>query len=136
MNIPAAVAMIAYAFPEKEERGRAYAIYGAFGAVGNVAGFILGGVLTAKLNWRWGEYFTVPSQVSRLTLPTVFYLLAILVTPFSIAAWFILPKHENHTIKDAGKRRGIDWPGVFSLTVGLVLFVFAISSGSGSSKFI
>lgn len=57
MNIPAAVAMISVAFPDPVEKGRAYAIYGAFGAIGNVSGFVLGGVLTARLSWRWGAFF-------------------------------------------------------------------------------
>jgi len=52
-----------------------------------------------------------------------------LVIPFALASWFILPTHKNHTHEN---KQSIDWPGVFSLTVGLVLFVFAISEGSGS----
>lgn len=54
MNIPAAVAMISVAFTDPVEKGRAYAIYSAAGAVGNVLGLVLGGVLTARLSWRWG----------------------------------------------------------------------------------
>lgn len=55
MNTPTAVAMVSTTFPDPAEKSRAYAIYGAVGAVGNVSGFILGGVLTARLSWRWGK---------------------------------------------------------------------------------
>ncbi|KAJ7592828.1 major facilitator superfamily domain-containing protein [Mycena floridula] len=112
MNTPTAVAMVSTTFPNPKEQSRAYAVYGAVGAVGNVAGFVIGGVLTDRLSWRW-----------------VFYLLAIIVIPFAAASWFILPTHENHQHEE---KPTIDWPGVFSLTVGLILFVFGISEGSGS----
>ncbi|KAJ7582276.1 major facilitator superfamily domain-containing protein [Mycena floridula] len=113
MNTPTAVAMIATTFPNPKEQSRAYALYGGAGTVvGNVAGFVIGGVLTARLSWRW-----------------VFYLLGIIVIPFAIASWFILPPHENRKHEE---KPTIDWPGVFSLAVGLILFVFGISEGSGS----
>ncbi|KAJ7579811.1 major facilitator superfamily domain-containing protein [Mycena floridula] len=112
MNTPTAVAMVNITFPNPKEQSRAYAVYGAVGAVGNVAGFVIGGVLTARLSWRW-----------------VFYLLAIVVIPFAIASWFILPQHQN---REHETKPTIDWAGVFSLTTGLILFVFSISEGSGS----
>ncbi|KAF5332051.1 hypothetical protein D9758_016563 [Tetrapyrgos nigripes] len=100
MNIPSAIVMITSSFPIAAERGWAYAIYGAFGAVGN-----------CQLSWRW-----------------VFYLLAILVIPFSVLSWFILPGASAKKTQN----KSLDWPGVASLTVGLILFVFAISEGSAS----
>ncbi|KAK7453580.1 hypothetical protein VKT23_001463 [Stygiomarasmius scandens] len=113
MNIPSAVAMITTSFPDAAERGRAYAIYGAFGAIGNCLGFILGGVISSQASWRW-----------------VFYLLAILVIPFSVVSWFILPGATSS--EEKSQKKGLDWPGVASLTAGLILFVFAISEGSAS----
>lgn len=41
MTFPSALAMIMQHFPDPKEQGRALAIFGAFGAVGNVTGFIL-----------------------------------------------------------------------------------------------
>lgn len=61
----------------------------------------------------------------------MFYLLAILVIPFAAASWFILPTHTNHT---SAEKKSLDWPGVVSLTVGLILFVFAISEGSNGGE--
>ncbi|THU97275.1 MFS general substrate transporter [Dendrothele bispora CBS 962.96] len=113
MNIPSAIAMITTSFPDPVERGRAYAIYGAFGAIGNCLGFILGGVISSKASWRW-----------------VFYLLAILIIPFSLVSWFILPRVTSSEQKS--QKKGLDWPGVASLTTGLILFVFAISESSAS----
>ncbi|KAJ4482447.1 major facilitator superfamily domain-containing protein [Lentinula aciculospora] len=112
MNVPSAVAMISTSFLDHKERGRAYAIYGAFGAIGNCLDFIIGGVISSRTSWRW-----------------VFYVIAILVIPFAMVSWIILPRHINHLAKE---KKGLDWPGVFSLTVGLILFVFAISQASAA----
>ncbi|KAE9402343.1 MFS general substrate transporter [Gymnopus androsaceus JB14] len=110
MNVPSAVAMISMSFPDREERSRAYAVYGAFGAIGNCLGSIIGGVISSQTSWRW-----------------VFYVIAMLVIPFALVSWFILPTHTNHI---AEERKNLDWPGVFSLTIGLILFVFAVSQAS------
>ncbi|KAF8896032.1 major facilitator superfamily domain-containing protein [Infundibulicybe gibba] len=119
MNVPAAVAMISIYFTEKD---RAYAIYGAAGAVGNVVGLILGGVLTSTVSWRWDR-----ENSSDFVPFLVFYLLAIVTIPLSILSWFILPPYQ---VTPTSERRSIDWPGVVCLTIGLIFFVFAISEGS------
>ncbi|TFK32663.1 major facilitator superfamily domain-containing protein [Crucibulum laeve] len=102
MNVPSAMALISTYFPDADQRSRAYAIYGASGAVGNVLGVVIG----------------------------VFYLLAIAMSPLAVASWYILPAHR--TPPSTG-RKSVDWPGVFSLTAGLTLFVFAVTEGSAGS---
>jgi len=59
--------------------------------------------------------------------PAVFYLVAIIVTPFSILSFFFLPKHS---ISVSNKDRKLDWQGVLALAGGLILFVYAISEGN------
>ncbi|KAK7041511.1 hypothetical protein VNI00_009381 [Paramarasmius palmivorus] len=113
MTIPSAVSMVTTTFPDPNERGRAYAIYGAFGAVGNALGFVLGGVISSQASWRW-----------------VFYLIAIIITPFAIAAWFVLPNPKSEDKSTQGKT--LDWPGVATLTAGLVLFVYAITEAGSA----
>ncbi|THU97280.1 MFS general substrate transporter [Dendrothele bispora CBS 962.96] len=112
MNIPSAVALITMTFSETE-RGRAYSIYGASGALGGCLGLIIGGVVSSKASWRW-----------------VFYILAILVIPLAAVAWFVLP--GNAAVNEQSQKKRLDWPGVAFLTAGLILFVFAISDGSSS----
>ena len=41
LTFPSALAMIAQYFPVEKEKNRAFAVFGAFGAVGNVLGFII-----------------------------------------------------------------------------------------------
>lgn len=43
MTLPSAIAMIVTNIPEKNEQGRALAIFGAFGALGSVVGVIVVG---------------------------------------------------------------------------------------------
>ncbi|KAF4584831.1 hypothetical protein EYR40_001646 [Pleurotus pulmonarius] len=111
MNVPSSLAMIRIAYQDPVEQNHAYAWYASAGAIGNVLGFIIGGVLTARTTWRW-----------------VHYLIAIAVIPTSIVAWFILP----NPVPKTDKRRSIDLPGVLTLTAGLILFVYAISASSDS----
>ncbi|KAF8991548.1 major facilitator superfamily domain-containing protein [Cyathus striatus] len=112
MNVPSAMALISINITDPVERSRAYAIFGGVGAIGNVCGLIIGGVLTARVSWRW-----------------VFYFLAIVISPIAVLSWFVLPPHKK---PESDTPRGIDWAGVSSLTAGLILFVFAITEGSGA----
>lgn len=110
MTFPSALAMIVQYFPGKAEQSRALAIFGGFGAIGNVIGFILGGILTARTSWRW-----------------IFYLVAIIVTPFSLVSVFVLPKSSR---KAENKGRNLDWQGVVALSGGLILLVYGLTDGN------
>ncbi|GJJ08487.1 hypothetical protein Clacol_002705 [Clathrus columnatus] len=112
LTFPSALAMIVKHYPDPTEQSRALAIFGGFGAIGNVVGFVLGGIITARLTWRW-----------------IFYIAAIIVTPFSILSFFVLPKHlvnENH------RQRKLDWQGVVALAGGLILFVYGLTDGNNA----
>ena len=50
---PAALSLLTMTFPNPDERGRAFGIFGGMGAVGASAGLLAGGVLTEYLDWRW-----------------------------------------------------------------------------------
>ncbi|KIJ40340.1 hypothetical protein M422DRAFT_60599 [Sphaerobolus stellatus SS14] len=107
---PSALAMISHYFQDIRERNRAFALFGSFGAIGNVAGFIIGGVLTARVSWRW-----------------IFYLVGIVTIPFAVFGYFALPKL---TVYQSSEKRNLDWAGVIALSGGLILFVYGISAGN------
>ena len=50
---PAALSILLVTFPEGAGRNRALAAWGAVAGGGQAVGFILGGVLTQGLGWRW-----------------------------------------------------------------------------------
>ncbi|MBG0560108.1 MFS transporter [Actinoplanes aureus] len=52
-SVPAALASILAVVPVGPSRGRALGLWTMAGAVGGVSGFVLGGVVTEFLGWRW-----------------------------------------------------------------------------------
>jgi EmrB/QacA subfamily drug resistance transporter len=57
---PAALSLLTTTFTDPRERGKAFGIYGALAGSGSAIGFIVGGVLTEYLDWRWCLYVNVP----------------------------------------------------------------------------
>ncbi|GAT83928.1 puromycin resistance protein pur8 [Streptomyces sp. F-3] len=57
---PSALSLVSTTFPDPKERGKAFGVYGALAGSGSAIGFIVGGVLTEFLNWRWCLYVNVP----------------------------------------------------------------------------
>jgi EmrB/QacA subfamily drug resistance transporter len=50
---PSVLALLTTTFPDPNERGRAFGIYGAVAGAGSAVGLLLGGVLTSYASWRW-----------------------------------------------------------------------------------
>jgi EmrB/QacA subfamily drug resistance transporter len=57
---PSALSLLTTTFTDPRERGRAFGVYGALAGSGSAIGFIVGGVLTEYLTWRWCLYVNVP----------------------------------------------------------------------------
>ncbi|MEU1706554.1 DHA2 family efflux MFS transporter permease subunit [Streptomyces sp. NPDC005706] len=57
---PSALSLLTTTFTDPHERGKAFGIYGALAGSGSAIGFIVGGLLTEYLNWRWCLYVNVP----------------------------------------------------------------------------
>jgi MFS family permease len=53
---PSALSLLTVTFTDPEERGKAFAVYGAVAGAGGAVGLLLGGVLTEYLSWRWCLY--------------------------------------------------------------------------------
>ena len=53
---PAALAALTTTFVDREERGKAFGIYGSIAGAGAAIGLLLGGILTQYLDWRWCLY--------------------------------------------------------------------------------
>ncbi|KAI5121920.1 hypothetical protein M0805_000249 [Coniferiporia weirii] len=114
LTVPPAIALIVHTVPDPQRQSQALAAFGASGAVGNAVGFVLGGVLTSRVSWVW-----------------VYYLAAIMIIPLCALSFFVLPNHKPNG-EQTGKKRRVDLPGVLTLTVGLILFVYAITDASHS----
>ncbi|MFJ8543092.1 MFS transporter [Streptomyces sp. NPDC093586] len=101
---PSALSLLTTTFTDPEERGKAFGIYGTLAASGSAIGFIIGGVLTEYLDWRWCLYVNIPIAVVAVT-----------------GALLILHDRPGHT----GVR--LDVPGVLLGCGGLVALVYGFS---------
>ena len=60
---PSALSLLTTTFTDPKERGKAFGIYGALAGSGAAIGFMVGGLLTEYLDWRWCLYVNVPIAV-------------------------------------------------------------------------
>ncbi|RJL27168.1 MFS transporter [Bailinhaonella thermotolerans] len=65
---PAALAMLATAFPGGRARVRAFGIWSAVNAGGGALGVLIGGLLTEYAGWRWVMFVNVPMAAGALAL--------------------------------------------------------------------
>ncbi len=106
MVLPSSMSLITTNFTEPADREKALSIFGAVGASGFAAGALLGGVLTAFLGWRWILFVNV--------------IIGAVVVVLSLRKVQRQPRKEN--VK-------LDLPGAATITTGLALFVYAVTTG-------
>ncbi|WP_406008225.1 MFS transporter [Streptomyces sp. NBC_00637] len=101
---PSALSLLTTTFTDPKERGKAFGIYGALAGSGAAIGFIVGGLLTEYLDWRWCLYVNVPIAVVAV-----------------LGALALLHDRPGH----AGAR--LDVPGAVLGCGGLVAIVYGFS---------
>ncbi|GGT25287.1 MFS transporter [Streptomyces chromofuscus] len=101
---PSALSLLATTFTDPRERGKAFGIFGALAGSGSALGFIVGGLLTEYLDWRWCLYVNTPIAIVALT-----------------GAFFVLRDRPART----GAR--LDVPGVLLGCSGLAALVYGFS---------
>jgi DHA2 family lincomycin resistance protein-like MFS transporter len=103
--LPAAMATIVLMFPEGPRRSRALSVWAAVASCGLVLGFVLSGIITAHLGWRWIFLVSVP-----------FILIVLLAAVFVVEG-------ERPVAKDIPR---LDLPGALLLTACPLLFTFGV----------
>ncbi|EGN97457.1 hypothetical protein SERLA73DRAFT_110686 [Serpula lacrymans var. lacrymans S7.3] len=116
MTIPSALTLLVNAFPDPLEQARAIGIFGGVGAIANVLGLLIGAVFVQYASWHWVFWF-----VAMVAVPVA--LLCIIVIPPQ-------PEPLDGPEPQASKFKSLDTTGVSILTVALILFIFAVTSGS------
>jgi EmrB/QacA subfamily drug resistance transporter len=101
---PAVLALLTTTFTDRDERGKAFGIYGAVAGAGGAIGLILGGALTTYASWRW-------------TL-----LVNLIFAGVAIAGSMALLKRDRGVDHDP-----LDVQGVLSVTIGLFALVYGFS---------
>lgn len=104
--VPSSLSLLTANFTEGSARSRALAAYGAMAGLGFVVGMVGGGVITEVFGWRWIFLLNVP-------------LVLIMVLPVH----HILPES-----RDPDSPRSLDAGGALTITMALVLLIFAMTS--------
>ncbi|MGY4979201.1 MFS transporter [Streptomyces sp. 900105755] len=102
---PAALSLLAVMFTDGKERAKAFGIFGAIAGGGSAVGFILGGVLTEYMDWRWTFFVNIPFAIAAAT-----------------GAYFVVREPEG-----SRNRSPLDIPGVVLSTLGLVSLVYGFT---------
>ncbi|MDA0565849.1 MFS transporter [Streptomonospora sp. S1-112] len=103
--LPAAMATIVLLFPEGPRRSRALGVWAAVASCGLVLGFVLSGVVTAHLGWRWIFLISVP------------FVLVVLL------AALLLVEHDRSPAPGAAP---LDVPGALLLTACPLLLAYGV----------
>ncbi|KAI0776916.1 MFS general substrate transporter [Trametes elegans] len=119
MTIPSALTLLVNVFTEPNEQARAIGVFGGCGAVGNILGLTIGAIFVQFASWSW-----------------VFWFVALVALPIAAACMLLIPAQDPHLDGLAGRKearwKSLDMVGVSILTAALVLFIFAITSGTTS----
>src|SRR3954447_1221981 len=102
---PAALSIITTTFDEGPERNKALGIWGAIGGSGAAIGVLAGGILTKYLGWEWIFFVNVPVGIAA----------------FALCRRFV---RESRSDRESSP----DWAGAVTVTAGLALLVYAVSS--------
>ncbi|KAG9312486.1 major facilitator superfamily domain-containing protein [Chiua virens] len=117
MTIPSALTLLVRVFPDPLEQARAIGMFGGCGATANVLGLFIGAVLDQYASYHW-----------------VFWFVAIIAIPVATACIFIIPpeiaKSKDESVTGGAKWKSLDLIGISILTVALILFIYAVTSGS------
>ncbi|OJA18472.1 hypothetical protein AZE42_04978 [Rhizopogon vesiculosus] len=120
MTIPSALTLIVNMFPDPLQQARAIGVFGGCGAVAGVCGLLIGAIFVEWTSYHW-----------------VFWFVAIVAAPLALAGVFLIPPQIAETTDSlkptAAKWKSLDLVGVSILTIALVLFIFAVTSGSTES---
>nr|WP_217808789.1 MFS transporter [Nocardia donostiensis] len=101
--LPAAMAVIVLMFPEGPRRSRALSVWAAVASCGLVLGFVLSGIITELLGWRW---------IFLVSVPFIVIVLAAVV--------FLVPNDPP------AERMPLDLPGSLLLTAAPLLFTLGV----------
>ncbi|GJE93570.1 MFS general substrate transporter [Phanerochaete sordida] len=114
LTIPSALTLLVEVFPDPNEQSRAIGVFGGCGAIGNVLGLIIGAIFVQFASWPW-----------------VFWFVAILAIPIGgLCMWLAPTPHRGIDEPQSQRWKQLDLGGVSILTAALILFIFAITSGS------
>jgi EmrB/QacA subfamily drug resistance transporter len=109
---PTSLSLITATHTDEKQRQRALLLWSIMGGLAGVAGIILGGVLTAELNWRWVLFINVPLGLALLAATMV----------------ALLPAQAA----DRASRTRLDVTGALTATGGIGALTYGLSQASSN----
>ncbi|KAG1727619.1 major facilitator superfamily domain-containing protein [Suillus lakei] len=115
LTIPSALALLIRFFPEPRHQAVAIAAFGAWGAIGMVLGLITGAFFVEYVSWSW-----------------VFWVVSTVIIPTTLISAILIPSPKKFMVRESSfsKFRSLDITGISILTVAIILFIFAVTTGS------
>ncbi|WP_051250969.1 MFS transporter [Paenibacillus harenae] len=113
ITAPALMAVLRTLFPDPADFGRAMAVWGGVPFLGAILGFILSGIITNWISWRW--MFVVPVLVAAVAL---------------VVARPLLPAGDN---RSSAHRPGLDPLGAVLVTLGISLTSYGLIASNDYS---
>ncbi|KAF8330309.1 major facilitator superfamily domain-containing protein [Cantharellus anzutake] len=109
-TVPSGLSLIIEWFPDPHEQNFGISMFGGSSALGNVLGIVLGGIFTQWVSWKW-----------------IFYFITILGVPIAVISILSIPPSGP---REKPSFRKLDLPGVILFTASVMLFIYAVTSGS------
>jgi EmrB/QacA subfamily drug resistance transporter len=105
---PSSLSLITASHADEHQRQRALTLWSVMGGAAGLVGVVLGGVLTAELNWRWVLFVNIPLGAALLAAA----ILSLVPAPAST------------------ERIPLDLPGALTITLGIGALTFGLSQAS------
>lgn len=102
---PATLTVLGTTFTDPAGRAKAFGWWSAVSGSAGAVGVLLGGIITQSLSWRWVLLINVPLGIALLAM----------------IRWAVPETPSN------GGRKGLDVPGAFTVTIGLMAGVYGIA---------
>ncbi|KAF9262403.1 MFS general substrate transporter [Marasmius fiardii PR-910] len=121
LTVPSALHLIISMFPDPLTQSKAIAAFAGTSAIGNILGLFIGALLVEFTTWPWVFFFITITGIVAAAL-------ALICSPNVKHLKAPSPKGLPESI--TGKVKRLDPIGISILTIAIILFVFAVTSGS------
>ncbi|KAG1745449.1 MFS general substrate transporter [Suillus paluster] len=115
LTVPSALALLIGLFPEPRHQAVAIAAFGAWAAIGVVLGLVTGALFVEYVSPNW-----------------VFWFVSTVIIPSTLISAILIPPQTKPVVRERGitKFKSLDVIGISILTAAVILFIFAVTSGS------
>ncbi|KAK7421372.1 hypothetical protein QQX98_002266 [Neonectria punicea] len=121
-TVPAAQSLVALSFEDPETRVKAFGAWGAAGSSGFVFGPIIGGLFTSLVTWEWIFWFTLIVEGALEIAALALY--------FTQNLPSLNASQPNKEGKWSRLHIRLDFLGTFFSVSGLILLVYALTTGN------